>query len=168
MPEHARARWYHHLQAYERPRPAASPLSPQKDLGCHEARSTTLGMESGPPLEHATRFSRGGLRRRCPQTPLGRQEPADDGEARLHDIAPLVGRLPLGEEGAVAKLKSCRLLRDVDVDRRALKTAAIVSARCPASIPLLLRPLPNRFRLAGNKLVEALLMRVAGRILPRR
>ena len=34
------------------------------------------------------------------------EESADDGEARLHYVAPLVGQLPLGEEGAIVELKA--------------------------------------------------------------
>jgi hypothetical protein len=45
------------------------------------------------------------------------EEPAHDREARLHHVAPLVGRLPLGERGAIVKLMTRRLLGDVDVDR---------------------------------------------------
>ena len=45
------------------------------------------------------------------------EDTAHDRKARLHDVAPLVGRLPLGEEGAIVKLKSRGLLGDVDVDR---------------------------------------------------
>jgi hypothetical protein len=46
-----------------------------------------------------------------------REDPADDGEARLHHVAPLVGRLPLGEERAIVELKARGLPGDVDVDR---------------------------------------------------
>jgi hypothetical protein len=45
------------------------------------------------------------------------EEAADDRVARLHCIAPLVGRLPLGEERAIVKLKTRWLLGDVDVGR---------------------------------------------------
>ena len=45
------------------------------------------------------------------------EEPADDREARLHRVTPLVGRLPLGEERAIVELKARWLLGDVDVDR---------------------------------------------------
>ena len=105
-------------------------------------------MESAPPLEHAARFGRGGLRRRvmrrllvgkikdrvgpiCQQddgseqpTPVKAAEignepedPAHDREARLHDVAPFIRWLPLGEEGAIVKLKARWLLGDVDVGR---------------------------------------------------
>jgi hypothetical protein len=94
-------------------------------------------MESAPPLEHAARFGRDGLRRHVNKTPVGRhdhkdrvrpireqddsserpspvegaeignepEEPAHDREARLHDVAPLIGRFPLGEERPTVKLK---------------------------------------------------------------
>jgi hypothetical protein len=45
------------------------------------------------------------------------KKPTDDGEARLHHVAPLIGRLPLGEERAIVELKARWLLGDVDVDR---------------------------------------------------
>src|SRR5271165_5418437 len=45
------------------------------------------------------------------------EDPADDREARLHPVAPLIGRLPLGEERPIVKLKARGLLGDVDVDR---------------------------------------------------
>jgi hypothetical protein len=45
------------------------------------------------------------------------EEPAHDREARLHHVAPLIGRLPVGEERAIIKLKARWLLGDVDVDR---------------------------------------------------
>jgi hypothetical protein len=45
------------------------------------------------------------------------EEPADDREARLHHVTPLVGQLPLGEEGAIVELKARGLLGDVDIDR---------------------------------------------------
>jgi hypothetical protein len=35
---------------------------------CHEAESTSSGMESAPSFEHAARFSRGDLRRRVHET----------------------------------------------------------------------------------------------------
>jgi hypothetical protein len=44
-------------------------------------------------------------------------DPADDREARLHHVAPLVGQLPLGEKRAIVELKARGLLGDVDVDR---------------------------------------------------
>src|SRR5713101_1378024 len=45
------------------------------------------------------------------------EEPAHDREARLHHVAPPIGRLPLGKERAVVELKARWLLGDVDVDR---------------------------------------------------
>jgi hypothetical protein len=36
---------------------ATSPLSPQKDQGCREAKGTSPGVEGAPPLEQAARFS---------------------------------------------------------------------------------------------------------------
>jgi hypothetical protein len=45
------------------------------------------------------------------------EDPADNGEARLHHVSPLVGQLPLGEERAIVELKARGLLGDVDVDR---------------------------------------------------
>jgi len=45
------------------------------------------------------------------------EEPADDGEARLHHVAATVGQPPLDEERAIVELKSRGLLGDVDVDR---------------------------------------------------
>jgi hypothetical protein len=45
------------------------------------------------------------------------EEPAHNDEARLHHVAPLVGRLPLAKEGAIIKLETRRLLSNVDVDR---------------------------------------------------
>jgi hypothetical protein len=45
------------------------------------------------------------------------EDPADDREARLHHVAPLVGQLLLGEERAIVELKARGLLGDVDVDR---------------------------------------------------
>jgi hypothetical protein len=60
---------------------------------------------------------------RTPDSPLegdGGDEPEDaavNGEAGLHHVAPLVGRLPLGEERAIVELKARRLLGDVEVDR---------------------------------------------------
>src|SRR5712691_2584977 len=129
---------------------ATSPLSPQKDQGCHEAQSTSPGMESAPLLEHAATFGRGALRRSVHETAVDRhdhedrvrpiceqddgseqptpvegakignepEEPTYDGEARLHHVAPLIGRLPLDEKGMIIKLKTRRLLSsNVDVDR---------------------------------------------------
>ena len=130
-------------------RPAASLLGPQKDHGCHQAKTTSASVENAPPPDHAARLRGGGLRRRVHQAAVGRHdhkdrvrpicnqdrgseqpasievaekggEPkasAEDSEARLHYEAPLVSRLPLGEERAIVKLKACRLLGDVDVDR---------------------------------------------------
>jgi hypothetical protein len=106
-------------------------------------------MKSTPSLEHAARFSRGGLRRRVHETPVDRhdhedrvrpicqqdegseqptpvegaqngnehKEPARDRKARLHDVAPLIGQLPLGKERTIVKLKARWLLGEVDVDR---------------------------------------------------
>src|SRR5438552_9889240 len=54
----------------ERISAATSPLSPQKDKGRDEPESASPGMESAPPLDHAPRFGRGGLRRRIHQTPV--------------------------------------------------------------------------------------------------
>ena len=45
------------------------------------------------------------------------EDPADDREARLHHVAPLVGQLPLGEKRAIVELKARGLLGDIDVDR---------------------------------------------------
>ena len=45
------------------------------------------------------------------------EDPADDHEARLHHVAPLVGQLPLGKERAIVEWKARGLLGDVDVDR---------------------------------------------------
>jgi hypothetical protein len=45
------------------------------------------------------------------------EDTAHDREARLHEIAPLIGRLPLGEKRAIIKLKARGLLGDVDVNR---------------------------------------------------
>jgi hypothetical protein len=45
------------------------------------------------------------------------EDPANDGKARLHDVAPLIGRLPLGEERAIVKLKARWLLGYIDLDR---------------------------------------------------
>jgi hypothetical protein len=61
---------------------SASSLSPQKDQGCHDAQGTSPGMESAQPLEHAARFSRGGLRRRVHETPVDRR----DHEQRVRPI----------------------------------------------------------------------------------
>jgi Abortive infection alpha len=44
------------------------------------------------------------------------EDPADDREACLHYVAPLVGQLPLGEERPIVELKARGLLGDVDVD----------------------------------------------------
>jgi hypothetical protein len=106
-------------------------------------------MESAPPLDHAARFRRGGLRWRVQETVIrGRdheqrvrpiceqddgseqptsvegveigeqpEKPTDDGEARLHHVAPLIGRLPLGEQRAIIELKARWLLSHVDVYR---------------------------------------------------
>ena len=46
------------------------------------------------------------------------EDPADDSEARLHYVAPLVGRLPLSEERAIVELKPRWLLGDVDIESR--------------------------------------------------
>jgi len=77
------------------------------------------------------------------------EDAANDDEACLHDIAPLVGRLPLGEERAIVKLKARWLLGDVDVNRSPVNAAATVSARCPTSI-CLLPSLPLRSRQSGS------------------
>jgi hypothetical protein len=45
------------------------------------------------------------------------EDSADNGEARLHHVAALVGQLPLGKERAIIELKARGLLGDVDVDR---------------------------------------------------
>ena len=50
------------------------------------------------------------------------------------DVAPLIGRLPLGGERAIVELKARWLLGDVDVDRCPVNAAAIVSASAPANI----------------------------------
>ena len=46
------------------------------------------------------------------------EEPAKDGQTRLHLVAAGIGQLPLGEERAIVELKSRGLLGDVDVDCR--------------------------------------------------
>src|ERR1700736_6084138 len=43
------------------------------------------------------------------------EKPTYDGEARLHHVAPPIGRLPLGEEKAIVELKARWLLSNVDV-----------------------------------------------------
>ena len=45
------------------------------------------------------------------------EEPANDGQTRLHHVAAAIGQLPLGEERAIVELKSRGLLGDVDVNR---------------------------------------------------
>ncbi len=47
------------------------------------------------------------------------EQEADHGQARLHDEAAFVGRLPLGEQGAIVELQPCRLLGEIDIERRA-------------------------------------------------
>ena len=57
---------------------------------------------------------------------------ANDDEACLHDVAPLVGRLPLGEEPAIVKLKARRLLSDVNVDSSSTMSRTSVLSRRPS------------------------------------
>jgi len=57
---------------------------------------------------------------------------ANDDEACLHDVAPLVGRLPLGEEPAIVKLKARRLLSDVNVDSSSTMSRTPVLSRRPS------------------------------------
>ena len=57
---------------------------------------------------------------------------ANDDEACLHDAAPLVGRLPLGEEPAIVKLKARRLLSDVNVDSSSTMSRTSVLSRRPS------------------------------------
>jgi hypothetical protein len=66
-----------------------SPLSPQKDQGCREAKGTSPSVEGAPPLEQAARISRGGLRQRVHEPPVGR-----------HDHEHRVGPICEQEEGA--------------------------------------------------------------------
>jgi hypothetical protein len=56
---------------------------------------------------------------------------ANDDEACLHDVAPLVGRLPLGEEPAIVKLKARRLLSDVNVDSSSTMSEGIRAVPTP-------------------------------------
>ena len=67
----------HYLQADKRPSPAASPLSPQKNQGGHDAKSTSPGMDSAPPFDHEARFSRGSLHRRVHEMPVDRRDHED-------------------------------------------------------------------------------------------
>jgi hypothetical protein len=62
------------------------------------------------------------------------EKPANDGEARLHHVAAAIGKLPRDKEGTIVELEARRLLRDIDIDRRSVKTAATASASCPANI----------------------------------
>ena len=48
------------------------------------------------------------------------EEPAYDRETRLHQVAPLVGRLPLDEERAIVELKARWLFGDIDVANTAV------------------------------------------------
>src|SRR6516165_42500 len=59
------------------------------------------------------------------------EDAANDDEACLHDVASLVGRLPLGEKRAIVKLEARRLLSDVDVDRSSRKR----SGECEREVP---------------------------------
>src|SRR6516162_5414819 len=112
------------------PGPAASLSSPQKDYGCHQAKTASAGMQNAPPPDHAACLCGSILRRRVHQTAVGRhdhkdrvgpiceqdhgaeqptpieviekggepKDSADDNEARLHHVAALVSRFPLGKE----------------------------------------------------------------------
>src|SRR5208282_2596206 len=72
------------------------------------------------------------------------EDPTDDGEARLHRVASIVGRLPLGKERVIVKLKARWLLGDVDADRgpreygaspAAAPSTKISMNRCRSSAP---------------------------------
>jgi hypothetical protein len=62
------------------------------------------------------------------------EKESDRGQRRLHRVAALIGGNPFLEQRSILEAEPCGLLGEADVQRGAVKIAAVMRASCPMNM----------------------------------